>query len=169
MQYDNITWKVQGKKIQGNFSLPRVWNRTNRQSTSKHIHNLMKESVTDNMPIITASFLVLIRLAWVFTFIGRSKPDEEVCRQTPRSADPAIIALSQLCLKSKVRAVRVKTQMSKQILTYQEVKGNPQLIATWYEKLHVWGEVYLFFLHIFPSRGPYLHASSTASIQVKII
>lgn len=39
--------------------------------------------------------------------------------------------------ESKVRAVLVKTQMSKQTLTYQEVKGNPQQIATWYGKLHV--------------------------------
>lgn len=37
---------------------------------------------------IVTSLVLAQYLAFYSTFIGRSNPDEEVCKHTPRSADP---------------------------------------------------------------------------------
>lgn len=89
--------------------------------------------------------------------MGRSNPEEEVCRQTPKSAEPVKWSKNK---NIKQVAGRKNTKGNWRQVSYQEEVDNPQLTATWYEMPHVWGLTSLFSLHTFPFQDLYLNEHS---------
>lgn len=82
--------------------LPREGGSTDGQPAPKHVHNLRSNSLSRSTSAPSASRNLsrsmkkttnLVKFEQ--TFMGRSKPDEEVWRHTPRSEDPAESRLSE--------------------------------------------------------------------------
>lgn len=65
--------------------------------------------------------------------MGRSNPDEEVCKHTPRSADPIHINITWIMSKEPVMYNNRNKALAIVIITYQEVGDSPQQIAMQYE------------------------------------
>ncbi len=69
------------------------------------------------MPIFSTE-----RMLMSYTFIGRSSPEEEVCNDTPRSADPVII--------QRISIYATTWNSFGNQLVYQAKEGSPLMQAT---------------------------------------